>query len=248
MALVYLEDYLDTVESLPAELSRNFTLMKELEAMAEGINTRLREIVQRHFHTRSTNTSHYTTDSVKKVEQDISDFMSDLRKLEPKEQVAMLEKISNLFKETLKHGEDKVALAIQTYDMVDRHIRRLDDDLNKFEDEQMTGPRFLSAATGMAREELRTGTQQKAKEASRGEKRPAAAAQVVDTPTKKRKTKHSVDDKVREATPVNATPKRPTNGKNTTTDKNKTTKKEGQKKVYVLWALLVLLHRLAEFN
>ncbi|KAJ3031903.1 UNVERIFIED_CONTAM: Inhibitor of growth protein 5 [Siphonaria sp. JEL0065] len=50
---------------------------------------------------------------------------------------ARTEKIKALtvsFKEYLKHGEDKVALAVQTYDMVDRHIRRLDDDLAKYED------------------------------------------------------------------------------------------------------------------
>ena len=57
---------------------------------------------------------------------------------------------------------------------MDRHIRRLDDDLNKFEDEQMTGPRFLGAQGGLNREEGRASSSQKVKEAPKGgEKRTA---------------------------------------------------------------------------
>lgn len=29
---------------------------------------------------------------------------------------------------------------------MDRHIRRLDEDLAKFEEEQMTGPKFISSS------------------------------------------------------------------------------------------------------
>lgn len=32
-------------------------------------------------------------------------------------------------------GDDKVQLAIQTYELVDKHIRRLDNDLARFESE-----------------------------------------------------------------------------------------------------------------
>ncbi|KAJ3023296.1 UNVERIFIED_CONTAM: Inhibitor of growth protein 5 [Siphonaria sp. JEL0065] len=59
----------------------------------------------------------------------------------PEARTEKIKYLTGIFKEYLKHGEDKVALAVQTYDMVDRHIRRLDDDLAKYEDEQMTGPR-----------------------------------------------------------------------------------------------------------
>jgi hypothetical protein len=34
-----------------------------------------------------------------------------------------------------KYAEEKVALASQTYEMLDKHIRRLDTDLNKFQTE-----------------------------------------------------------------------------------------------------------------
>lgn len=34
-----------------------------------------------------------------------------------------------------EYGDDKVQLAIQTYELVDKHIRRLDNDLARFESE-----------------------------------------------------------------------------------------------------------------
>lgn len=38
-------------------------------------------------------------------------------------------------KEACNYGDEKVDLAVQTYDIVDKHIRRLDQDLKKFEHE-----------------------------------------------------------------------------------------------------------------
>jgi hypothetical protein len=40
-----------------------------------------------------------------------------------------MEKIQKMFKKAKEHGDDKVSIAIQTYEMVDKHIRRLDSDL-----------------------------------------------------------------------------------------------------------------------
>ncbi|TPX34551.1 hypothetical protein SmJEL517_g02839 [Synchytrium microbalum] len=116
-ALLHLEDYLDTIESLPLELSRNFTLLRELDAMAQ--------------------------DNTGKVEKEIKDFLANLHTLSVDQRENALARIAVSFKESLKHGEEKVALAVQTYDMVDRHIRRLDEDLSKFEEEQMTGPKLM---------------------------------------------------------------------------------------------------------
>lgn len=43
--------------------------------------------------------------------------------------------IQNLFNKAKQYGDDKVQLAIQTYELVDKHIRRLDSDLARFEGE-----------------------------------------------------------------------------------------------------------------
>jgi hypothetical protein len=115
------------------------------------------------------------------VETQAKEFMNNLTTMAKDDRIAKIESLTKLFKEYLKHGEEKVALSIQTYDMVsgfwrgwqicqrslarltrttsdrkvDRHIRRLDDDLAKYEEEQMTGPRISHALT-IAREEHRS--------------------------------------------------------------------------------------------
>ncbi|KAJ3102936.1 Inhibitor of growth protein 5 [Physocladia obscura] len=75
------------------------------------------------------------------IEEETRGFVPALTNLSPSDRTQKISALTALFREYLKHGEDKVALAVQTYDMVDRHIRRLDEDLAKYEDEQMTGPR-----------------------------------------------------------------------------------------------------------
>ena len=40
-----------------------------------------------------------------------------------------------MFKKSKETADEKVQLAIQTYELVDKHIRRLDNDLAKFESE-----------------------------------------------------------------------------------------------------------------
>ncbi|KAI7827743.1 hypothetical protein BX661DRAFT_143271, partial [Kickxella alabastrina] len=59
-----------------------------------------------------------------------------------------LENFAQLFATVLKHGEEKVALATQTYDLVDKHIRKLDDDLAKFEERQLALPPRIPHAWG----------------------------------------------------------------------------------------------------
>lgn len=46
-----------------------------------------------------------------------------------------LNNIQELFTKAKAYGDDKVQLAIQTYELVDKHIRRLDSDLARFEGE-----------------------------------------------------------------------------------------------------------------
>ena len=40
-----------------------------------------------------------------------------------------------MFKQAKEISDDKVNIAVQTYEMVDKHIRKLDSDLAKFESE-----------------------------------------------------------------------------------------------------------------
>ena len=52
-----------------------------------------------------------------------------------------------MFKKAKEFGDEKVSIAIQTYEMVDKHIRRLDGDLAKFEAEMREKGRLSQTET-----------------------------------------------------------------------------------------------------
>ncbi|KAF0488845.1 Inhibitor of growth protein [Gigaspora margarita] len=163
--IAYLDDYLDTLESLPVEMQRSFTLMQQLDAKAQ--------------------------EEFDKVAEECVQLVQQISELSPEERTERLRKFSKSLSAAGKYAEERVSLATATYDTVDRHIRRLDDDLLKFEDEQMTGPgRISSTATASSSREENTRKQlqkaEKEKEKIKGEKR----AQHNGEPpaTKKRKT------------------------------------------------------------
>ncbi|CAB5377676.1 unnamed protein product [Rhizophagus irregularis] len=163
--LMYLDDYLDTLESLPAELQRNLTLMRQLDAN--------------------------TQDAIDGVAIQATNLLDNLPDLSREEKVEQLKKLGSLLTDSLKNGEERVSLATSTYDTVDRHIRRLDDDLQKFEDEQMTGPGRISptAAANVARDQEVTRKQNQKNEKEKKESKEKRAQQNNETSNhKKRKT------------------------------------------------------------
>ncbi|GLV37862.1 Inhibitor of growth family member 5 [Carabus blaptoides fortunei] len=109
MTALYLEHYLDSLEHLPIELQRNFTLMRDLDARAQNL--------------------------MKNIDQLADDYLRNIKSLSAEDKKEQLNKIQNLFNKAKEYGDDKVQLAIQTYELVDKHIRRLDSDLARFESE-----------------------------------------------------------------------------------------------------------------
>ncbi|XP_075150185.1 inhibitor of growth protein 5 isoform X3 [Haematobia irritans] len=110
---IYLENYLDGLESLPTELERNFKLMRKLDDRAQ---TAMKSI-----------DSH-----AKEFMRKLADSSSQMTEEERKERLA---DIQQLFIKAKEYSDDKVQLAIQTYELVDKQIRRLDNDLARFEGE-----------------------------------------------------------------------------------------------------------------
>ncbi|KAK7093631.1 inhibitor of growth protein 5-like [Littorina saxatilis] len=104
---MYLEQYLDSLESLPTELQRNFNLMRDLDKR--------------------------TQDIVHEVDDLATDYLSKVRGLSPEKRRKQLGTIQTLFSKGKEYGDDKVQLAMQTYELVDKHIRKLDADLARFE-------------------------------------------------------------------------------------------------------------------
>ncbi|KAJ2307010.1 hypothetical protein IWW55_001175, partial [Coemansia sp. RSA 2706] len=109
------------------ELQRQFTLMRELDALSQDIQEQMK---------KST-----------------SEFIANPPSKDDPQHTEYLRNFVQLFSTVLKHGEEKVALATQTYDLVDKHIRKLDDDLARFEERQLTMPRLPHAWASSPREE-----------------------------------------------------------------------------------------------
>lgn len=76
---------------------------------------------------------------MKNIDEKADDFMKTLVKEKDSipEEVRRdkLKDIQEMFNKAKEYGDDKVQLAIQTYELVDKHIRRLDSDLARFEGE-----------------------------------------------------------------------------------------------------------------
>ncbi|KAF5303097.1 hypothetical protein FQR65_LT08429 [Abscondita terminalis] len=106
---LYLEHYLDSLEHLPIELQRNFTLMRDLDSRAQTL--------------------------MKNIDCLANTYLKSQKNLNQEQNKEHLDKIQSLFNKAKEYGDDKVQLAIQTYELVDKHIRRLDSDLARFESE-----------------------------------------------------------------------------------------------------------------
>merc|ERR1712083_71194 len=103
------EHYLDSLETLPGELRRNFTKMTDKDVMNKDI------MVQ--------------------IDGASDDYLRKVRDLSPTKRKAEMEKIQHMFKKAKELSDEKVNIAVATYEMIDKHIRKLDSDLAKFESE-----------------------------------------------------------------------------------------------------------------
>merc|ERR1719284_1911578 len=63
------------------------------------------------------------------------DYLKKVRDLSPAKRKAEMEKIQRMFKKAKELSDEKVNIAVATYEMIDKHIRKLDSDLAKFESE-----------------------------------------------------------------------------------------------------------------
>nr|XP_051685356.1 inhibitor of growth protein 5 isoform X4 [Oryctolagus cuniculus] len=152
---MYLEHYLDSIENLPCELQRNFQLMRELDQRTED----------------------------KKAEIDIlaAEYISTVKTLSADQRVAHLQKIQSAYSKCKEYSDDKVQLAMQTYEMVDKHIRRLDADLARFEadlKDKMEGSDFESSAG--------RGLKSRGQKEKRGSRGRGRRTSEEDTPKKKK--------------------------------------------------------------
>ncbi|XP_072036439.1 inhibitor of growth protein 5-like [Amphiura filiformis] len=163
---LYLEQYLDSIENLPFELQRNFTLMRDLDQRTQDLS--------------------------KQIDDDAKEYLEKVKALSPEQRVDRLNKINSAFSKSREFGDDKVQLAMQTYEMVDKHIRRLDADLARFEQElkdRNIDQAAAAAAAASAEFDARTDKKKGRKSEKSGKKNKKGRLSDDETPKSKKKMK-----------------------------------------------------------
>ncbi|XP_055710786.1 inhibitor of growth protein 3-like isoform X1 [Phlebotomus papatasi] len=106
--MLYLEDYLEMIEHLPQELRDRFTEMREMDL--------------------------YVQNNMDSLDKRVRVFFSQCRRNEVQSSQAEAEfqSLRKDYYKVLEDADEKVQLASQMYDLVDRYLRRLDTELYKF--------------------------------------------------------------------------------------------------------------------
>ncbi|XP_063220087.1 inhibitor of growth protein 3 [Bacillus rossius redtenbacheri] len=104
--MLYLEDYLEMIEHLPQELRDRFTEMREMDLSVQN--------------------------SMDSLEKRVKVLFSDAKAMKQNDRDVEYDKIRKDYYKTLEDADEKVQLANQMHDLVERYLRRLDQDLHKF--------------------------------------------------------------------------------------------------------------------
>ncbi|KAK4705789.1 hypothetical protein P7C70_g403, partial [Phenoliferia sp. Uapishka_3] len=125
------QEYHDIVVEAPLEYQRNFLLLTELEHAQQQATHNLHNTMKAYLTSFSPSTppTPGATPNPKQTE-----FINQ----RPNGAITSILKACQM---AIRAGEDKVGLAVSMYESVDRHIRRLDDDLHKYEDSLVIGLR-----------------------------------------------------------------------------------------------------------
>lgn len=104
--MLYLEDYLEMIEQLPMDLRDRFTEMREMDLQVQN--------------------------AMDQLEQRVNEFFVNAKKNKAEWREEQMEVIKKDYYKALEDADEKVQLANQIYDLVDRHLRKLDQELAKF--------------------------------------------------------------------------------------------------------------------
>ncbi|XP_063710544.1 inhibitor of growth protein 4-like isoform X2 [Symsagittifera roscoffensis] len=171
-AAVYLEQYLDSLDSLPEEMREKFDRIRQLD--------------------------HKVMDEHKRAESKKLALFKDLksgRKMEDKEKKRRITEIQALYRECNSISDQKCQLASQAYEMIDKHIRKLDTELARFETElkqqQMEQLNPSSTAVTHTRGDAHGSRANKNSGHNSANKTSTSGGQSADTGKRKRKNESS---------------------------------------------------------
>eukprot|EP01134_Creolimax_fragrantissima_P006448 CFRG6448T1 len=111
----YLDDYLETVETLPEDLSHNCTRMREMDLKVQN----MLDSIQTKVATNLKNKKIGSKDTPKAIKAQ-------------KDREVMMGLILTNYDEGVLLSEEKLNLANETYSLVARHKQRLDNEIKKF--------------------------------------------------------------------------------------------------------------------
>lgn len=124
---------------------------------------------------------------MKDIDKLADDYLKNLKKESPEKKKEQLTHIQNLFNKAKEYGDDKVQLAIQTYELVDKHIRRLDSDLARFEAEIQD--KALNSSRAQEETNASKKGRKKLKEKEKRKKGAAGASSEDESKTARKKQK-----------------------------------------------------------
>jgi len=105
--MLYLEDFLECIEHLPQDLRDRFTEMRESDLKVQN--------------------------SLDRLEERSKCFFADCKKNKQKEwRDSEFEKLKGEYDKVVEEADDKVQLGNHIYDLVERYVRRLDQELLKY--------------------------------------------------------------------------------------------------------------------
>lgn len=110
---VFVDDYLEYSSSLPAELQRLLSTMRELDDRSQTMISQTKE--------QTNYCLSFPSQHSKKATPDQEEMVDKLRK-----------EIETNHENALSLCTEKVLLAQQAYDLIDSHLKRLDEDLNQY--------------------------------------------------------------------------------------------------------------------
>eukprot|EP00043_Microstomoeca_roanoka_P012702 m.123251 g.123251 ORF g.123251 m.123251 type:complete len:288 (-) comp15565_c0_seq2:45-908(-) len=116
MTTMYLEQLLSSLESLPSELQRSYSLMRELDLQVQA--------------------------TLNELHIDCAAFLKDIHKLPHTERHQRLMEFQKRFAELMEFSDQKLHISAQSYETLDNHIRQLDSDINTFEAEARKRPGY----------------------------------------------------------------------------------------------------------
>ncbi|EDQ89650.1 uncharacterized protein MONBRDRAFT_25212 [Monosiga brevicollis MX1] len=110
MASYLLSQFLERVGELPGELDRKYSDLRTLDQDVQSL--------------------------LVEIDQGCNQLLQDLGKVTGPERMRRLRHLRSQFEDALDMSDRKIALAVDSYETVDKHIRDLDGDLSKMDANQ----------------------------------------------------------------------------------------------------------------